>query len=276
MADGTRGLKIGELAQRAGVNRGTIQHYLREGLLPQPIKTHRNMAYYDPACVERIQLIKELQRRHFLPLSIIKDVLKRVDAGEGPVVLRAQQAVLERVDDTEGEGVTLEEAATRFQVDAAFLERMEEAGFATRRPHGERRCFSGADLEVLDAMHTLGTLGLGFGSGFSMSDLTMYKRAAEQLLSNEIASFFRVIVGTLPPEEVVRLAQEAVEGATLLFVALRKKLLLDLLRSGRFSELAKSPGAAARRADNESDSGAETTSDEPYGSEGSEDSGESD
>src|SRR5438105_1484381 len=43
-------IRIGELARRAGVNRGTVQHYLREGLLPRPVKTHRNMAYYDVSC----------------------------------------------------------------------------------------------------------------------------------------------------------------------------------------------------------------------------------
>ena len=25
---------------------GTVRHYLREGLLPKPVKTSRNMAYY--------------------------------------------------------------------------------------------------------------------------------------------------------------------------------------------------------------------------------------
>ena len=39
-------LRISELAERAEVPVATVRHYLREGLLPEPVKTSRNMAYY--------------------------------------------------------------------------------------------------------------------------------------------------------------------------------------------------------------------------------------
>ena len=51
-------LKISELAERADVPVATVRHYLREGLLPEPVKTSRNMAYYPPEFAERIRLIK--------------------------------------------------------------------------------------------------------------------------------------------------------------------------------------------------------------------------
>ncbi|MBV9808142.1 MAG: MerR family transcriptional regulator, partial [Solirubrobacterales bacterium] len=56
-------LRISELAARSGVSAGTIKHYLREGLLgseDEVVRTSRNMAYYPPAFVARIQLIKRL------------------------------------------------------------------------------------------------------------------------------------------------------------------------------------------------------------------------
>ena len=68
-------LKIGELADRSGVSPGTIRHYLREGLLPKPVKTSRNMAYYPADYVERIALIKRLQEERFMPLRVIKSML---------------------------------------------------------------------------------------------------------------------------------------------------------------------------------------------------------
>ena len=54
-------LRMGELAEAAGVSAGTIKHYLREGLLPEPVKTSRNMAWYPREFVDRVQLIKQLQ-----------------------------------------------------------------------------------------------------------------------------------------------------------------------------------------------------------------------
>ena len=64
-----------ELVEETGVPKSTILHYLNQGLLPEPQKTSPNMAYYDPACVGRIQYIQHLQHRHRLSLSEIKQML---------------------------------------------------------------------------------------------------------------------------------------------------------------------------------------------------------
>src|SRR5204863_41409 len=69
-------LKMSELAEQSGVSAGTIKHYLREGLLPEPVRTSRNMAYYPPEFVERIRLIKRLQEDRFMPLRLIKGVIE--------------------------------------------------------------------------------------------------------------------------------------------------------------------------------------------------------
>jgi DNA-binding transcriptional MerR regulator len=71
------GLRMKELVKETGVPKSTIIHYLNQGLLPEPQKTSPNMAYYDPACVGRIQYIQHLQRRHRLSLSEIKQMLNQ-------------------------------------------------------------------------------------------------------------------------------------------------------------------------------------------------------
>jgi DNA-binding transcriptional MerR regulator len=71
------GLRMKELVEETGVPKSTILHYLNQGLLPEPQKTSPNMAYYDPACIGRIQYIQHLQRRHRLSLSEIKQVLAK-------------------------------------------------------------------------------------------------------------------------------------------------------------------------------------------------------
>src|SRR5271157_3597909 len=71
-------LKISELAERSGVSAGTIRHYLREGLLgggEEIVRTSRNMAYYPPELVQRIELIKRLQEERFMPLRMIRQAL---------------------------------------------------------------------------------------------------------------------------------------------------------------------------------------------------------
>ena len=72
-------MRIGQLAKKAGVSAPTIKHYVKEGLLPRPVKTSRNMAYYDQSCVARINLIKRIQKERFLPLDVIK---RLIESGE--------------------------------------------------------------------------------------------------------------------------------------------------------------------------------------------------
>ena len=65
-------LRMRDLVEQTGVPKSTILYYLQQGLLPEPVKTSHNMAYYDPQCITRIRYIQNLQRRHRLSLSEIR------------------------------------------------------------------------------------------------------------------------------------------------------------------------------------------------------------
>jgi DNA-binding transcriptional MerR regulator len=64
-----------ELERKTGFSRATILFYIKEGLLPEPQKTARNMAYYDYRFVARLKLIRELKDRHNYSLSQIKELI---------------------------------------------------------------------------------------------------------------------------------------------------------------------------------------------------------
>lgn len=74
-------LKVGELARQADTSLSTVKFYVKEGLIRPVLKTGRNMAYYDPSCIETIQLIRTLQRERYYPLSVIKRLAPVGDAG---------------------------------------------------------------------------------------------------------------------------------------------------------------------------------------------------
>ena len=238
-------LKISELARRAGVNRGTIQHYLREGLLPKPVKTHRNMAFYDAGSVDRIRLIKKLQKQRFLPLSVIRKMVSgRSGGAQLKAVVEAQHAALDSLAVGEQSTTVSVEAASRvFDLPAPVLRQLEKLGFVAAHEKGGVRTFSGADAEVLAAVGQLRSLGITERAGFHPKDMLMYKKTLEELLNLEVETFVRVVVGNKPPEEAARLARASIMGATTLIVALRKKLIADFLGAAGPSRLEK--GAAA-------------------------------
>ena len=74
-------LKIGEIAKKSSVPPSTIRYYVRQGLLPEPDKVNKSMAYYDERCIGKIQAIRHLQERKYFPLSVIKNILRRMDQG---------------------------------------------------------------------------------------------------------------------------------------------------------------------------------------------------
>ncbi len=87
-------LRISELASVAGVPSATIHYYVKEGLLTSPAVTSRNMAYYDPRCIEEIRFIKELQSKRYLPLSVIKLILKARREGQEPAHLLEMREIM--------------------------------------------------------------------------------------------------------------------------------------------------------------------------------------
>src|SRR3984885_9668882 len=91
-------LKMSKLAERSGVSAGTIRYYLREGLLGEGediVRTSRNMAYYPPEYVERIELIKRLQEKRYMPLRVIKGTLEE-DPGRVHALIELEDRILER------------------------------------------------------------------------------------------------------------------------------------------------------------------------------------
>jgi DNA-binding transcriptional MerR regulator len=71
-------MKLRELVKASGVSRETIQFYLREGVLPKPRKRYGGQADYDERYIHLIHRIKDLQENHYLPLSVIKSILRRL------------------------------------------------------------------------------------------------------------------------------------------------------------------------------------------------------
>jgi AcrR family transcriptional regulator len=70
-------LKVSQISRATGVSTSAINYYVRIGLLPPPVKTHKNMAYYDPSYIQMINYIKRLQLQKHLPLERIKEIMEK-------------------------------------------------------------------------------------------------------------------------------------------------------------------------------------------------------
>jgi DNA-binding transcriptional MerR regulator len=227
-------LRMGELAEASGVSAGTIKHYLREGLLPEPVKTSRNMSWYPPEFVERIRLIKQLQEERFMPLKAIKSVLDE-DPGRARALVELEDRILDRALSTEQSRTSAAEVKRRYDMPAEVLDRLEQIGILTPNSRG----FSAVDVQVIEAISRFRAGGYDEQIGFTVYDTLRYKRALEELVKEEVGVVLERLAGELEPDRVVDLLEAGSEPLRDFIAALHSKLLVEELKRQRGS---RTPG----------------------------------
>jgi DNA-binding transcriptional MerR regulator len=251
MATGEKKLvKISELARLAGVPAPTIKHYIREGLLPGPVKrTSRNMAYYDAGLAERVKVIKDLQQTRFLPLKVIGQILEpapgatiREDLDEvarrklgtlEPVVSAAHDGSRDQASRREGPAqMTRSEVLAQLEIEPEDLEEMHRLDLVepTANDEGEP-VYAGNDLRLMSIIDE--TRRAGLGPLFPMSILTPYRAALRTLARVELELFRSgVLDGPLPRDvPVSEVADQAARLGEQLVVTMRQRLLITELRN---------------------------------------------
>ena len=214
-------LRMKELAEASGVSAGTIKHYLREGLLPEPVKTSRNMAYYPPEFVERIKLIKQLQEERFMPLKHIKAVLDE-DPDRARALIELEDRILERALQGDERRVSAAELRRRYAVPQEVLDRLAELEVLTP----DRRGYGPRDVEIVEAIGRFRAGGFDERIGFTVYDTLRYKRALEPLVKEEVDVIAERLPGELEPKRVVELIEAGTEPLRDLIAALHSKLMV--------------------------------------------------
>jgi DNA-binding transcriptional MerR regulator len=222
-------LKMSELAERSGVSAGTIKHYLREGLLPEPVKTSRNMAYYPPEFIERIRLIKRLQEQRFMPLRLIKGVLEE-DPDRAQAIVELEDRILERAAAASERGrASRAEVRRRYEIPANVLDRLEELGVLTPNSRG----YDDDDVAIIEAISRFRAGGYDEQLGFTVYDTLRYREALEPLVAEEVRTLLDRLVGEVDADRAVEIISAGAEPLRELIGAMHSKLLLAELRRQR-------------------------------------------
>ena len=221
-------LKMKELAEASGVSAGTIKHYLREGLLPEPVKTSRNMAYYPAEFVDRIKLIKQLQEERFMPLRVIKSMLDD-DPERARALVELEDRILERALAGEQPRVSAAELRRRYDVPQEVLDRLAELEVLTPNSRG----YGPRDVEIVEAISRFRAGGYDERIGFTVYDTLRYKRALEELVKEEVQVLLDRLAGEMDPDRAVELIAAGSEPLNELMAALHQKSLVAELRRQR-------------------------------------------
>ncbi len=237
------GIKIGEILKETGVTRATVHHYVREGLLPPPRKVSRNQALYQPDCIERVRIIKGLQQSQRLSLSQVKDLLADVSGDEGLERLRAglehevgkaKASPLKPGRPTHP--LTRAELARRTGFSQDQIKSFEIIGLLAPAKEGRTRLFNPVNVDVADALAHLAEAGFTEDNGYDLDDVMVYQFAMRDLLADEVALFLRRAAAEgYGPEDLLGRAEVAIERVTPLILAIRRKLIQELLDAAPLS-----------------------------------------
>jgi DNA-binding transcriptional MerR regulator len=227
-------LRMGELAEASGVSAATIKHYLREGLLPEPVKTSRNMAYYPEAFVDRIRLIKQLQEERYMPLRVIRDLLDE-DPERARKLIELGDRLLEHAREGEAPRVSPAEVRDRYELPQEVLDRLAELEVLTPNRNG----YSPSDVRIIAAVSRFRAGGYDERIGFTVYDTLRYKRALAELVAEEVDVLMERLAGEMDAEPAIELIEAGVEPLNELMAALRTKQLVAELERRRRGEPAR-------------------------------------
>jgi DNA-binding transcriptional MerR regulator len=224
---------MSELAERSGVSAGTIRYYLREGLLgagEDVVRTSRNMAYYPPAYVQRIALIKRLQEERFMPLRVIRGALAE-DPERVRALIELEDRILERglIGAGDASRVSRKLVQERYGVPRNVLERLADIGVLTPN----RRGYDRDDVKIIEAIASFRAGGYDEALGFTVYDTLRYREALEPLVEQEVHALLERLAGEVDVERALEIVAAGAEPLRELIGAMHSKLLLAALRRHR-------------------------------------------
>ena len=226
-------MKAGELAKAAGVSVSTVKFYAKEGLIRASLKTGRNMAYYDPSCVETIQRIRKLQRERFYPLSVIKGLLENGGAE------KAEFDLLDAIHKSGGETGAprpLGDAAHAAGLSHAQAAALAEAGLIDTEGTGRRQTVLPSGQAVMALVGRRLEAGIPFEQ--SLRAFTIYQEALDRAAAADVDSFVAgvLMARTFTAEtgaNMIRVSDETLDA----FIDIRRREMNRAYGSHRLEDL---------------------------------------
>ncbi len=224
-------MKISELAKQTQVSKETIHHYIRAGVLPQPRKLRKNVADYNESYVGRIRVIKELQDQCFLPLSVIKKILKhKKGSPDREWFLQLHTDYFRPVDQLIPTEIAGEEEFRKATgLGWRWLAKFEEWRIITPKIRDGHKIYSQDDLTIGKVIVDMDRIGLGPKDGFDPEALKYYRDLFWDIVLMAHRYYRRAGPGTLTPDEYRLRSEQAREIMSLFFYHLYRKLSCEVL-----------------------------------------------
>jgi DNA-binding transcriptional MerR regulator len=231
-------MRMKELSRVAGVPKGTILFYIKEGLIPRPIKTHANMAYYNHAHLNAIRLIKELQEKRFLPLAVIKQVMKGGDLSvhEIKTLVEMDGRLFRNLkENPDVRPVTIGKLAERTGASLRDIRELERLRVLLPAQKGKAKLYDEDDIRLMECWVKLRRTGFTQELGFDASILTVYRDLLKVLVEKEAKILTSRVSGKVDilNLNVPRMVEEGMAILNHMMGLIHKRLIMETVRRYR-------------------------------------------
>jgi len=203
-------MKMKELEAATGIGRETIRYYIREGLLPEPVRPKRNVATYGREHVKRLDLIRRLQHDRHLPLSVIKAVVTSetgepvggfesligLEVAMGPLLSDGRNLAPKKIADV----------ARETGLELAEIRRFEDIGFIAidRRDGGE--WLNQRSVRLMEIIAQTRVEGYTPDIGYTIESYGIYPQMIELLARRAVVGFYSRLGDKLDQPAAAKLA----------------------------------------------------------------------
>lgn len=230
-------MKISELAKKTGVPKETIHYYLREGLIPKPKKLGKNVADYNGTHVEQIRLIKQIQDQFFLPLSLIKKIVKRrKKSPELQSILQMRSEYFTPFSQIfEGEIVGEDAFCETTGLGPKWLTRFQEWGVITAESRNGKKIYSQDNVIIGKLLVEMDHAGFGPKDGFDLEHVRRYTEKFREIAVMAHMNYLQTSLDKFTPEQNLERGIRGREIMSVFFYHLYRKLIKE--EGERFSKL---------------------------------------
>lgn len=228
-------IKMKHLTEITNVPKGTIQYYIKEGLIPKPVKTQPNMAYYSQAHIDAIRLVKELQSKRFLPLAVIKKILKNKKQGLSVDEIRTIAEMDGKLFTNLHERLTVKKAterqlSQRTGVEIKDIRDLEKMGILNPVRKGGRKFYDEDDIRFMECWEKLREIGFSKELGFIADTLKPHRELIERLVDLETKIMLERTLGKITVDEMVKMVEEGTPVLNTMIGLIRKRLILKTVQ----------------------------------------------
>jgi DNA-binding transcriptional MerR regulator len=223
-------MKISELVKRTGVSKETIHYYIREGVLRKPRKTGRNTADYNEGYVQQIRIIKALRENYYLPVPVIKKLIKKNNkqSHSEQSSLQFMSEFFRPLDQLITSDVVGRQAFMEVTgMGEKWLRKMEAWHIITAEDNNGEIFYSQDDVIIGKLLVDMDRVGIGPRDGFDPEELRHFTDLFRDLVAKNLERLIEVGWCKMDDEEFIAKGRLSTEVMSLFFYHIYRKLVKE-------------------------------------------------